>query len=112
MCLPAGFGSGWDSFRGAPGHINVSRPSAAGELRDRDNRRRQILSALHRQPLEPCRLPNEVYSYSIANSVAPNLEAQAGVLPGSSASVTAFSPNGMLLAVAVEEAPKQWSVKV
>jgi hypothetical protein len=112
MCLPAGFGSGWDNFRGVPGHINVSRPSAAGEVRERDNRRRQILSALQRKPLEPCRLPNEVHCGMSAASGAPSLEAQTVMLKGSSASVTAFSPNGLLLAVAVEEAPKKWSVKV
>lgn len=47
----------------------------------------------------------------VANG-APSLESPAGVLKGSSASVTAFSPNGLLLAVAVEEAPKKWYVKV
>lgn len=104
-CLPAGFGSGWDNFRGTPGHINISRPSVAGDQRDRDNRKRQVLTALSRQPSEPCRLPNEIY-YGIGS------EGQNNALKGTSASVTAFSPNGLLLAVAVEESPNQWSVKV
>jgi hypothetical protein len=110
--LPAGFGSGWDNFRGTPGHINVSRPSVAGDMRERDGRRRQLLAALQRQPMEPCRLPNMVHCGAGGVSGAPSLESHAGALRGSSASVTAFSPNGMLLAVAVEEAPKQWAVKV
>lgn len=110
-CLPAGFGSGWDNFRGTLGHINTHRLSVAENTQERDTRRRQLLSALQRQPLEQCRLPNEVHCGMGVASGAANLDAHAGVLKGCSASVTAYSPNGLLLAVAVEEAPKQWSVK-
>ena len=81
-------------------------------MRERDGRRRQLLSLLQRQPLEPCRLPNEVHSGMCGASGALSLDAQSGVHKGTSASVTSFSPSGLLLAIAVEEAPKQWSIKV
>jgi hypothetical protein len=108
--LPAGFGSGWDNFRGLFHFSGTPSIDIAGQKDGRYARRQAFLAALVRHPCMPCQLPSVVH---------PNMQQNLGhgTRPSSgmercSASVVAFSPDGLLLAASVEVAPQRWCLKV
>ena len=107
--LPAGFGSGWDNFRGhtrvptarksARGHHATAGKDSAHSAEDE-----ALRQSLARKPGAACELPNWHHHRQSSGDAA--------ALLNRSCSVVAFSPDGQLLAVAAEGKGRAWSVEV
>lgn len=107
--LPAGFGSGWDNFRG---HVDAcggtdgaengaAIATAANALSPEDT---ALLEHLQRAPGGACVLPNAQHARQRAGDGS-------GLLRGS-CSVVAFSPDGRGVAAAAEARAGNWRVEV
>eukprot|EP00892_Ulva_mutabilis_P004259 jgi/Ulvmu1/2204/UM013_0050.1 len=116
-CLPAGFGSGWDNYRGRPGETRM-RTARSDAQHDTAARRDAFFSAVRRQPAEACRVPDTPHTALLSTRTAgsgadPSQHCTtAALLQRSRASVLAFSPCGTLLAAALEEALQHWHLRV
>lgn len=69
-CLPAGFGSGWDNYRGEVGDT-VARKAGAEGTSDAGRRRTAFLKAVQRQPAEACRCAPRMHAVDTEHSGSP-----------------------------------------
>jgi hypothetical protein len=113
QALPAGFGSGWHNLRGMPhmnkNHFGMHSASAGGLHAHLGEDEAALLHSMVRTPGEPCQLPDVHHRRQVAQEGGVAGERD---LLSCSCSVVAFSPDGLLLAAAVEGAHWQWSIEV
>lgn len=97
--LPAGYGSGWDNVR-TEGIVSfrsgIRTPQTLEEIRQ--EARNKFLADYERSVLDPCLLPNSVYTHQ-----------QLGT---QGCSVLAFSHDGLMIATAVEDAHQKCTLQV